>query len=303
MTLAPGPNLLVADDTSVYWTNVSPTGDALMMMPADGGASSEIASSTGSITGVTLDATNVYWVESAQGGPSAVKKTPLGGGTPSMIASDPHPAQRGLAVSPTTVYWPVAPTCVGAAADMLQAPLSGGTATVFKVGNASSVDFTLDGNTVYWLTGQSCTSGPAAVTECGMVAGSTCAQPIFLTPPGTLRVKTDPSSIYFLAAGAVWVEAKNSLCGTTTLLAAALGITGPSYGFAVDATSVYWTTWGAAPDGSNGTLMQVPLSLSPAKTLASGLAAPKEVAVNNLAVYWVNAGTASEPPALMMLAK
>jgi hypothetical protein len=274
-----------------------------MMMPADGGASSEIASSAGSITGVTLDATNVYWVESAQGGPSAVKKAPLGGGTPSMIASDPHPAQRGLAVNATTVYWPVAPTCVGAAADMLQAPLSGGTATVLKVGNASSVDFALDTDVVFWLTGQSCTSGPAALAECGLVGGGTCGQPIFLTPPGALRVKTDSSSIYFVAKGAVWVVSKATLCGTTTLLAAAPGLTGPSYGFAVDATSVYWTTWGAAPDGSDGTLMQVPLSLGPLKTLASGLAAPKEVAVNNLAVYWVNAGTASEPPALMMLAK
>jgi hypothetical protein len=292
------PNLVVANDTSVYWTNVSPTGDSLMMTPAAGGASSEVASSAGSITGITLDAMNVYWVESAQGGPSSVKTAPLGGGTPSMIASDPRAAQRGLAVDATTVYWPVAAT--GAVADMLHAPRNGGSATVLSVGQASSVDFALYNKDIYWLVGYP--SCPAGSNELGCVlqAGGSCLAPY---PTPALRVESDASSIYLVAAGAVTVQAKATFDGTWTALAATPGLSGPSYGLALDATRVYWTTWGAAPDGSDGTLMEVPMSLGPATTLASGLAAPTELAVNDLAVYWVNAGTATDPPTLMTIGK
>jgi hypothetical protein len=295
MTLVSGqhPNLIAADDTSLYWTNVTLNGDALMMMPAAGGASSPIASTTGSITGLTLDTTNVYWVESAQGA-SAVNKAPLGGGTPTMIASYPEPAERGLAVNATMVYWPAAPTAT-AVADMLQAPLSGGTGTVLTVGEGPSIDFTVDSNAVYWMT-----NGPAGF-ECLPFPGGSCN--MFLIGAGP-RIKTNAYNLYTVENGGVWADVKQAAVEPTpTLLVAPPGPTGPSYGLALDANNIYWTTWGVAADGSGGTLMEVPISLGPFKTLASGLAAPMDIAVNDLTVYWVNAGTATEPPTLMMHAK
>jgi hypothetical protein len=101
---------------------------------------------------------------------------------------------------------------------------------------------------------------------------------MLLTGVAGLRIKTDAYSVYSVVTGAVWVEPKASVEPSSTLLAAAPGPAGPSYRLAVDTTNVYWTTWGAATDGSGGTLMEVPLSLSPAKTLASGLVAPKDLA-------------------------
>jgi hypothetical protein len=81
---------------------------------------------------------------------------------------------------------------------------------------------------------------------------------------------------------------KVPLCGgsPTTL---ASGQINP-WSVAVDATSVYWITYGSVENPVNGTVMKAPLAGGPATTLASGQSGPMSMAIDATSVYWVNAG-------------
>jgi streptogramin lyase len=56
-------------------------------------------------------------------------------------------------------------------------------------------------------------------------------------------------------------------------------------GIAVDATSVYWTTYSPSP---NGTVCKVPIGGGTIRTLAKGQAFPYGIAVDATGVYWTN---------------
>jgi hypothetical protein len=76
--------------------------NSLMKLPLAGGTAIKLASDTSSILSVAVDATSVYWVT----GP-ALKKMPIGGGTPTVLANAGASTEgaMGVAVDATSVYW------------------------------------------------------------------------------------------------------------------------------------------------------------------------------------------------------
>ena len=74
-----------------------------MKVPKSGGAAITLASGQGSIRGLAVDATHVYWTN-ARTAEGLVMKVALDGGTPVMIASQ-QATPNSVAVDATSVYW------------------------------------------------------------------------------------------------------------------------------------------------------------------------------------------------------
>jgi hypothetical protein len=106
--VTPGGGMLGAvDSTSVYYVD----GNDVMKVSIAGGTPTTLAAAQPQIEGLALDSTNVYWTDfldvAADGGPlfdaGTVKSVPIGGGTPTMVASGVT-APTAIAVDATSVY-------------------------------------------------------------------------------------------------------------------------------------------------------------------------------------------------------
>ena len=111
-----GASGLVVDDANVYFTfcPFDPSASAqplLMRIPRAGGSPTVLANSCA--MGIAVDAANVYWIGSENGG--TVEEIPISGGTARVLASEQY-AAVGPAVDATSVYWGTAKntgTCEG----------------------------------------------------------------------------------------------------------------------------------------------------------------------------------------------
>jgi hypothetical protein len=98
-----GPNDLAVDSVNAYWTQL--IGDDLLRVPLLGGPITTVVPTATSgmslASQVVVDATSIYWSDSRDGA-SAIKRMPLGGGSPVVLVygEGAHYATDG-----TSVYW------------------------------------------------------------------------------------------------------------------------------------------------------------------------------------------------------
>jgi len=238
-----------------------------------------LATGQGNTPAVAVDATRVYWVTDPAKG--AVLSIPLGGGTPTTLASN-QSYGLGITVSNGVVYW----TDNGTGA-VMQEPVGGGTISTFGTGGyvwgvAASA------TSVYWASASTGTGG----TITGKAIGGTSQ---FLVASGQNQsqwLALDSTSVYWTDWGQC--PSDGGTCngavvkaplagGAPTTLAAGRG---QPTGIATDGTNVYWA------DSNNHALLSVPVGGGSITTVASG-GTPIAVAIDASFVYWTSYATAS----------
>lgn len=131
---------------SVFWTNGGGGGSIMRFdVPALCGTplpspSTLVATAGGLPTALAVDATSVYWVDG-----SAVKKVPVGGGAPMILASG-QSNPGGIVVDAAHIYW----SSYGAGT-ITRANLDGSAAAVVATGQRQPFSMATDDLAIYWV--------------------------------------------------------------------------------------------------------------------------------------------------------
>jgi hypothetical protein len=273
-----GPAGVKVDATSVYWVNVVVGSGAIMRAPLRGGSATVLATAQTASAGIAVDATSVYYLADGAvravpltgGAPAILASTPyntplggiavdatrvywssglgrallqipLGGGTPTTLATaiDATGQTGGVALDGSNVYW-TEPGITQSDGVVRKMPLGGGMATTLASGQRSPIAVAVDAASVYWSdeTGGS-------VMKVALGGGSPTALASGQAVPNGIAI--DGTYVY-------WGSDDGSLLrvalagGSPTVIAS--GASAP-VGVALDAACVYWTNPGT------GTVMTI----------------------------------------------
>jgi hypothetical protein len=220
-----------------------------------------------------VDDASVYWTNEAFGGPGGVMKVAKTGGTPVTLAAG---APFGIALDATDVYW----TDGFGVGTVMKVPVGGGTPTTLATGTVNPQPIAVNAADVYWTDDNGLMKVPlkggAVVTLAhagGAAMGSLAldsANVYWMTAAGLLKVA--------LGGGAV-----TTLAPPPTLAVWGSDATTPAtvMGIAVDATTVYWGTWGCY-----GSLLSVPIAGGSPTTIDANRCYPQGVVVAGTSLYW-----------------
>jgi hypothetical protein len=278
------PTSIAIDSTRIYWTDTGHAangyaGEGVMQIDKTGANPTAVSGpAMARPTGVVASGGCVFWDEALKG-----RIIEWCNGTSTALATNMD-AGASFTVSGTTLVWAtnsaksdeiakcVLPGCSG------QTTLAGNRTSPFAPGVDDSTP-----PQIYWLEGSS-------VLTCSSTACSpTTATP---TPAPALSLVMVPAGSYVYTSGTVG-QTDGTISfyflpvGTTTLQVSGRSL--PS-GIASDGTSICWAEPGS---GNNGEVFCCDLNYSGTctpKTLATGLALPRTVAIDATKAYWVNQG-------------
>ena len=124
---------------------------AVMSAPLGGGAPTVVAGAQASPRSIAVDSTSVYWTNESDGG--VIARAPTDGGTVTVLALATRPS--GIAVDATYVYW----TDVGAGT-VMAVPIDGGTPLIIASGQPCPQAVAVNATRVYWTNfGESSSAG------------------------------------------------------------------------------------------------------------------------------------------------
>jgi hypothetical protein len=256
----------------VYWADWA--GGTLNKMPLHGGTVVTLASSQDHPSAVAVDSSSVYWTNSGCAdwtNCGTVVTVPISGGTPTTLASGQYSPSR-IVVDATSVYW-VNDGAVEVSTPhyttLMKIPIGGGTpislASPGQILPIGGDDIAVDTAYVYWSF-RLCTTYPTPCTGTGET-GPVVKVPLAGGDPITLASEQRASGMAVDATYVYWVnmglQANNYADGSVMRVPIAGGtpialvsMQTVNGWIAVDATSVYWTTGGAA--GATGAVMKAP---------------------------------------------
>jgi hypothetical protein len=221
---------------------------------------------------VATDTNNVYWTEFGAGN---VKRMPLTGGEPTVIASGlDRPA--GITVDSNFVYW-----TVSRANTVMRAPLDGSSKpTVVASAQANPIPIVAVGGALYWGN-----YSPAPAGTIGMIPAGGGPPAVFQDGDDPSSLATDDISIYWTNAGAGRAVVKavmGSLRSPDSQIVIADHQATPD-AIAVDADFAYWGNIGdhtvnKAPTAGGGKVT----------VLAVDQATPIVLCLDSMNVYWTN---------------
>jgi hypothetical protein len=219
---------VAVDATDVYFCTVG----AVKKAPKAGGAATTIATFSGAVSDIAVDATDVFWTDFGNG---KVWKAPKAGGAPTQLASGQAGA-HGIALDAANVYF-----TAQTAGNVVKVPKAGGAATILASGQQAPFGIALDASFVYWTN-----YFGGAVMRAPLAGGAPATLASGLMGPAGVAV--DASNVYWsnYSAGSVM---KAPLAGGAAVTLAA-GLTKPQY-LALDAVYLYAAT-------GDGTLTRIP---------------------------------------------
>jgi hypothetical protein len=197
--------------------------------------------------GITRDATNIYWTDTGTG---AVMKAPIGGGTPTTLATDPD-SPSNIVVDSNNVYW-----MRQGAGGVISVPITGGTPTTHTA-SATTIwspvsAFAIDTSSVYWIYSSGATSASSPCPD-GGVCTVVAQQPLaggaiatLATAPGQpVGIAVDGQAVYCITYDGTtsWVQSVPLGGGTPSTLASRPY---SASGTLLAGGNIYWVEGGAA---------------------------------------------------------
>jgi len=277
------------DSTGIYGID----GLRVLKVPLPCGGT-PIVLAVGNPQGLAIDATNVYWTDSAGlGADTTVYKVAKGGGQPMPLATLPYgPGGSAISVDATSVYVLGYASGDGPCSNsvrqcqpgvVMKVPTDGGAPIALATAQATPVWIAVDAANVYWANEGPTAYGPgdsmnqAAIMSTPLAGGAVSTLVSDLAAPGSLFVQG--SRLYWSARASIMSMPTSG--GTPATLVQHDFIPG---GMTVDARSIYLV------DGS-GSIDVIPLTGGTATTLAAVpmfLSDQESIAVDSTSVYWNN---------------
>jgi hypothetical protein len=296
--LATGPKqgwcLELSADT-VYWTasgdTAVTTDDQLLTTPKGGGSATPLVSGKGQPRCLSLDGSSMAWT-SLDG---SLWVGSASGTNAKQLTSAPN--AYGLHLASGFVYY----TTLQTPGSVLRIPFTGGTPQTLAYNQTNPVQVVADDASGYaYFTTRG--SGPAyadgTLSRVALAGGTVEVLAPNLT--NARGVTVYGTSAFWTARGTEGSYTDGTVgrvdLANLSITTLATGLNGPGRGIAVDASDVYVTTTALSGDG---TILRIPVAGGSAEPVATAQAAPADLAIDDIAVYWVNETTGT----VMRLAK
>lgn len=219
----------------------------------------------------------MYWTSGDGSNPAtgSIQRVSIAGGVPETFAANQY-LPGGIALDAKHVYWGVGGPGGTFDGSLVTAPLAGGIpATLASSGRAYPGAIAVDATSVFWV------DGPYHVQKIVLATGEVSTLDSQGAQGSSVAVRD--GYVYWTAPGGGNVSGVMAVAvtgGTASNIVPA----DDAYAVAVDATSVYWTTYYA------GTVNRASTIGDDATVLADGQSTPIAVAVDSAHVYWANKG-------------
>ncbi len=285
------PFSVVIDDTSVYWCSANTDPGDVRSVGKDGSNPLTLATGMHAPQGVFVDATNVFWNEVSA--PGRTFKANKDGSNAIVLSQTNAAGPQGIVADADWVYFLDLYTTQG----VVKAPRDGladaGFPLVVSGGWPNVWALAQDATSIYW-TSRGTVGAPDAgipgkvlsIPKNGLDAGPTVLAVGTMGATilgGPVFVTVDATAVYWTDEGSSAVMRVPLGGGTPMQLATGNN----TYAIAVDATDVYFTTYGT--DQADGTIVRVPKDGSGTPTVVvSGLSFPSQIAIDDVAIYWGN---------------
>jgi len=271
------PGDIALRDGVVYWIDSGdydhPDG-AILAMPLCGGTIRTLAARQTNPSGLTVDATQIFWSAGQTSSSAVLLRAPRAGGAFGVLATD-YPPSGGIALDGTSLVYTV---WIGTAV-IATLPVAGGLGRVIVPGQDLASNVAVDADAVYWTVPYYL---KGTVNRVPFAGGATTTLAAGRNSPRTLVV--DGTSVY-------WTESANDSGAPQNVMR--VPITGGAAttvasdqsglgGLALDTTHLFWS--------NTTSVVMLPLAGGSATTIAARQSGPASIAVDGKHAVWSSSG-------------